>query len=866
MSDLAAIELRLREWVAHRLGTDLGSVDPDTELTAMGLDSVKAAELIELVAQEHGTELSIEDLFNGLTIGEIVRRADKHEAPDRPQTTIRQSAEPPPAMDFSLFFFASEAQRSATERYRLFLDCAKFADRNGFSAVWSPERHFHTFGGLFPNPSVVGAAVAASTERIRIRAGSVVLPLHDPVRVAEEWAVVDNISGGRVDIAFATGWSPDDFVLAPGEYEVREQRLTEGIGTVRKLWRGGTVSLPNGQGKRIDVRTFPPPVQPDLPVWVTCSGGVERFREAGALGANVITALLFQNMDELHTKIAEYRRARADNGHDPQAGQVTLMLHTFIGTDEQAVRDAVEAPFKEYLADSVRLWRRGSTELDTLPEGQREGVLNYAFERYYRTSALFGTPDSAMAFVRDAARIGVTELACLVDFGLPDADVLRGLASLDEMRQRCAVAPAPGEVARPTEDRAPDAALDTLVRDRHANAREHRGGVLRKARDFDLSGQLRARNLLPFYRPLSGAGPVYAAGGREIIMLGSNDYLGLTADPRVRAAASAAVLAGGTSMSGSRLQNGSTPEHDALEAKLATFLGRADALVFTTGYQANIGLISAVMGEGTVLLVDDECHASVYDGAGVSRCRVVGFRHNDATDLARRLDSCADQPAMVMVDGVYSMSGDLAPLDELRAVCDRYDVPLAVDDAHGLGAVGATGRGIEESAGLPGAADVLTGTFSKSLASIGGWVAADEYLIEWIRYHGRSMIFSAAAPPGALAAADAALDILIDEPERVRRTGALADYWRAELARLGFVVGAGRTAIVPVVIGDDLKCLTFAADLFELGVNVNCVVAPAVPANKALLRTSVMATHEERHLDQALERFATVGRRLGVIM
>ena len=234
-------------------------------------------------------------------------------------------------LSMSLFYFAA-GEQTAHDGYRLLLDSARCADRNGFEAVWTPERHFHAFGGAYPNPSVVGAAVAAVTERVRIRAGSVVLPLHSPARVAEEWAVVDNLSGGRVDISFAGGWQPNDFVLNPGAYATAREQLPAMIDTVRRFWRGDTIELPGHDGRPVGVRTLPRPVQPELPVWLTSAGSTATFERAGTLGVNLLTHLLGQSVDQLAENIAAYRSAWRDAGH-PGEGQVTLMLHTYLHAD-----------------------------------------------------------------------------------------------------------------------------------------------------------------------------------------------------------------------------------------------------------------------------------------------------------------------------------------------------------------------------------------------------------------------------------------------------------------------------------------------------------------------------------------------------
>jgi natural product biosynthesis luciferase-like monooxygenase protein len=900
--DPDSLRAQVVEWAARRFGLDRAALDAAQPLTALGLDSVKAAELNTYLERQFGYTVPAERIFDGLTVAGLVAEIAAHRAETpapapsaQPAAPVRPATPGARPVAFSLFFFASDAEVDTADKYRLFLDCVGFADRAGFHAIWTPERHFHRFGGLFPNPAVLGAAVATTTSRVRIRAGSVVLPLHNPVRVAEDWSVIDNLSGGRVDVAFATGWNADDFVLAADHYPQRAQVLLEGVDRVRRLWRGESVALANGKGEPTEVRIFPAPVQPELPTWITCSGGIERFEQAGRLGANVLTALLFQDVDELRGKLAAYRAARAEHGHDPRAGRVTLMLHTFLGTDEGSVRAVVQAPFTRYLRDSVDLWRRGSAALDSLSETEQATVLDFAFERYYRTSALFGTPDQAAELVARLSAAGVDEIACLIDFGVAGEHVLGSLRHLTELKNRRAgnqpagqppaVAraaaagpatgrpagdqpagdhPAGGQTARPAQSTVD---LGSAVRGRYALARRNDGGVLAKARDFDLAARLEAADLLPFYPDLSGNdGATCWYQGRQLIMLGSNNYLGLTADRRVREAAAAAALADGPSVTGSRLMNGSTPAHGALERALARFVGRPDALLLTTGYQANIGLLSAFMTDGTVLVVDEECHASIYDGAAVGGCRLLQFRHNDVADLDRRLaDDVGSTPAMVMVDGVYSMSGDLAPLPEIKAVCDQHGVPLALDDAHGLGMMGAGGRGAEEELGVIGCADVLTGTFSKSLASVGGWLAGPRQLMDWVRYYGRSMLFSAAIPPPAVAAAAAALEILAAEPGLVGKIRELAGYWRNGLAERGFDTGTSQTAIVPVIVGDEITCLRFAKRLLDGGVYANCIMAPAVPANRAMLRTTVTAAHDKQHLDRGLEVFASVGRELGVL-
>lgn len=349
----------------------------------------------------------------------------------------QRSASVDQPMQFSLLYFSSNEAEPGDRKYQLLLEGAKFADQHGFTAVWLPERHFHAFGGLYPNPSVLASALAMVTERIRLRAGSVVLPMHHPVRVAEEWAVVDNLSRGRVDIAFAAGWNPNDFVLAPTSYSSRYELLFAGMDTIKQLWSGATVTLPNGVNREAQVRIYPSPRQPALTTWITCSGSEERFIQAGERGANVLTALLFQDLDELAKKIAAYRKARVEHGHDPATGHVTLMLHTFVGADMSEVRRIVRDPFITYLESSVDLWQHASKALADMTPSERDEVLGFAFERYFRTSALFGTPQTCQAFIQNLTAIGVDEVASLIDFGV-DADVtLDALHQLNDLRELC---------------------------------------------------------------------------------------------------------------------------------------------------------------------------------------------------------------------------------------------------------------------------------------------------------------------------------------------------------------------------------------------------------------------------------------------
>ncbi|MFI0353849.1 MupA/Atu3671 family FMN-dependent luciferase-like monooxygenase [Actinomadura sp. 9N407] len=357
-------------------------------------------------------------------------------------------------IDFSLFYFGGDRGGDPGDRYRLMLEGAKFADRNGFAAVWTPERHFHEFGGLYPNPSVTAAAIAAVTERVAIRAGSVVMPLHDPIRVAEEWSVVDNISGGRTGLSVASGWQPDDFALAPGNYADRKQIMMSGLAELRELWRGGTVRRRNGVGADAEVGIFPPPVTPELPVWVTSARSPETFRSAGEAGAGVLTHLLGHTFEQLAEKIDVYRRAWRDAGHEGD-GQVTVMLHTFAGADQDAVRELVREPLSAYIKSSFDLLsglgQAMGQEADprTLPEDEVDALVARAFDRFFETSGLLGTPEHCADVVDRLKAIGVDEAACLVDFGVAHDRVLAGLddlatvRELSEDRRRAALADEP---------------------------------------------------------------------------------------------------------------------------------------------------------------------------------------------------------------------------------------------------------------------------------------------------------------------------------------------------------------------------------------------------------------------------------------
>ncbi|HJL18848.1 MAG TPA: LLM class flavin-dependent oxidoreductase [Sandaracinaceae bacterium LLY-WYZ-13_1] len=359
-------------------------------------------------------------------------------------------------MDFSLFYFASDEGEKAADKYRLLLDGARFADENGFSAVWTPERHFHAFGGLYPNPSVASAALAVITKNVQLRAGSCVNPLHHPVRVAEEWALVDNLSNGRVGISFAAGWQPNDFILRPESFENNKQKMIDEIDVIRRLWRGETVSFEGPKGP-VEVKTLPRPVQKELPFFITAAGNPKTFELAGTLGGGILTHLLGQSLEEAKEKIEVYRKAWREAGH-PGEGHVVVMLHTFVGPDEETVKDTVREPMKGYLKSSMMLiqqhawsfpaFKRHAKEdksfkdnfLNLSPD-DTDALLDHSFERYYESSGLFGTPESCLETVEACRAIGIDEIGCLIDYGIDSQTVMDHLPYLNELRAKASAPP-----------------------------------------------------------------------------------------------------------------------------------------------------------------------------------------------------------------------------------------------------------------------------------------------------------------------------------------------------------------------------------------------------------------------------------------
>lgn len=407
----------------------------------------------EVLGTEPGTWLAVTSISFDISVLELLWTLARGYRVVLYADRRRQQAAGSEGIGFGLFFWnvASEADLEQGDKYRLLLDAARFADRNGFNAVWTPERHFAAFGGLYPNPAVTSAALATITERVALRAGSCVVPLHHPIRIAEEWAVVDNLSNGRVGLSIAPGWATPDFALRPENHARAKQVMFEAAEQVQRLWRGEAVGFPGPQGE-VAVRTLPRPVQKELPLWVTTAGNPETFADAGRMGANVLTHLLGQNIDEVASKIAAYRRARAEAGHSGR-GTVTLMLHTFIGDSREQVEAIVRGPMKAYLRSAMALVKAAAWHFPTfkrLSEAQgrtldaffdeassedMDALLEFAFQRYFGDSGLFGAPEEALAMVRRVADIDVDEIGCLIDFGVDTETVLAHLPQLDRLRR-----------------------------------------------------------------------------------------------------------------------------------------------------------------------------------------------------------------------------------------------------------------------------------------------------------------------------------------------------------------------------------------------------------------------------------------------
>ena len=390
--------------------------------------------------------------------------------------------------------------------------------------------------------------------------------------------------------------------------------------------------------------------------------------------------------------------------------------------------------------------------------------------------------------------------------------------------------------------------------------------IFEKCRSYTTAKEAMAAGYYPYFIPLTeNEGSEAVFQGHRLIMCGSNNYLGLTTHPKVRQAAIDAIERFGTSCTGSRFLNGTLELHEQLERELADWVRKPATLVFSTGMQTNLGTISALVQRDDIVILDKQAHASLVDGAKLSWGNTKRFRHNDMADLERILANAAPSKGkLVIVDGLYSMEGDIAPLPQIAALCKEYTARLMVDDAHAMGVLGG-GHGTAAHCGVTEEVDLIMSTFSKSFASIGGFIAGDEDVIHYIKHHARALIFSASMPASNTAAVLAALQVMREEPERVERLNANATYMRQELRRLGFDIGVSETPVVPIIIGDDMRTLFTWKALFENGVFVNPILAPAVSEGRQLLRTSYMATHTKDQLDRALEIYERVGKQMGLI-
>ncbi|NLO91253.1 MAG: aminotransferase class I/II-fold pyridoxal phosphate-dependent enzyme [Elusimicrobia bacterium] len=391
--------------------------------------------------------------------------------------------------------------------------------------------------------------------------------------------------------------------------------------------------------------------------------------------------------------------------------------------------------------------------------------------------------------------------------------------------------------------------------------------IFQKCRDFQTAKSLIERGIYPYFKEIESAqGPEVMLNGRKFIMIGSNNYLGLADDPRMKAAASEAALKYGTGCAGSRFLNGNTVFHKELEKKIARFKHKEAALVYATGYQMNLGVVSCLVGRDDVAIVDKLDHASILDGIRLSSGEMKRYRHNDMNDLDRVLSGIGPEKGkLVIVDGVFSMEGDICNLPEIVKIAKKHGARVMVDDAHGSGVLGKNGRGTCEHFNLHDEVDLIVGTCSKSFAAVGGFVAGSADVIHYIQNTSRSMIFSAAMPLSCVATISKAIDIIEAEPERRANLWRLTNKLKQGLQDMGYDTGNSQTPIIPVVIGEDVACFSMWKMLSEAGLFATPVITPAVPPGQALIRVTLMATHTDAHVDRVLEVFEQCGTKLGVI-
>lgn len=388
-----------------------------------------------------------------------------------------------------------------------------------------------------------------------------------------------------------------------------------------------------------------------------------------------------------------------------------------------------------------------------------------------------------------------------------------------------------------------------------------------KCGNFKIAREVKAAGLYPYFRQISSSpGTTVIAEGKEVIMIGSNNYLGLTDHPKVIEAVHEAVNRYGSGCTGSRFLNGTLDIHVKLEEELADFMEKEAALIFSTGFQTNLGTISTLVAKDDFIFGDRSNHASIVDGCRLSFGEFRKYKHNDMADLERLLSkNNANGGKLVVTDGVFSMEGDIADLPSITALTEKFGARVMVDDAHSIGVLGENGRGTAEHFHLENKVDIIMGTFSKSFASLGGFVVGEEEVIHYIKHNSRALIFSASPPPAAVAAVRATLRILIGEPERRKRLWEITDRMHREFKQMGFNIGSTRTPIVPIYIGEDMKTFAFWKALTEAGLFTNPIISPAVPPGQALIRTSYTATHTDNQLDRVLEIFHAVGKKFGII-
>jgi len=385
--------------------------------------------------------------------------------------------------------------------------------------------------------------------------------------------------------------------------------------------------------------------------------------------------------------------------------------------------------------------------------------------------------------------------------------------------------------------------------------------------EYTLADEVKAMGIYPYYRPIeSGQDPVVKMQGRDVMMFGSNSYLGLSDDPRLKEAAIEAIRKYGTSCSGSRFLNGTLDIHLALEEKLAKLVGKEEAVTYSTGFQVNLGVVSCLGFRNGYIFLDALDHACIIDGSRLSYSRVLKFPHNDVESLEKRLALApVDAPKLIVVDGVYSMEGDIAPVPDIVALCEKYNASLMIDDAHGLGVMGDHGRGTADHFGLTDKVDLIMGTFSKSFGSLGGFIAGDHEVLNYLKHNSRSLIFSASMPPANVAAVSKAIDIMLSEPERLDHLWALTRHAHEEFKARGFDIGHTQSPIIPLFVRDLQKCLTAVKMALDEGIFITPVIPPAVPEDSVIVRFALMATHSFEQLDEAIDKLTKVFRKLEII-